>query len=174
MSATPDARSRTASHAPDPAATPAHAGVHVPPPFIYAAGVIIGWLLERWYPAPITDGPSVVRDALALVCGALYVALFVAALGMFRRAKTTLIPNRPASALVTHGPYAITRNPMYLSLACLYLALALLINSWWAVGMLVVVLIVIDRAVIAREERYLAAAFPEDYAAYRARVRRWL
>jgi protein-S-isoprenylcysteine O-methyltransferase Ste14 len=28
--------------------------------------------------------------------------------------------------------------------------------------------------VIAREERYLAAAFPVDYATYRARVRRWL
>lgn len=153
---------------------PPHAGVHFPPPFLYVAALIVGWLLERWRPAPITQGPSAVRDALALVCAAIYLALFVAALRMFRRAHTTLIPNRPASALVTHGPYAITRNPMYVSLAWLYLGLALAMNSWWIVGLLVVVLIVIDRAVIAREERYLASAFPDEYAAYRARVRRWL
>jgi protein-S-isoprenylcysteine O-methyltransferase Ste14 len=48
------------------------------------------------------------------------------------------------------------------------------LNSWWAVVMLVPVLVVIQTAVIAREERYLGSAFPADYQAYRARTRRWL
>ena len=35
-------------------------------------------------------------------------------------------------------------------------------------------LLVVDRYVIQREERYLSAKFGADYAAYRGRVRRWL
>jgi protein-S-isoprenylcysteine O-methyltransferase Ste14 len=156
------------------ASRPAHAGVHFPPPFIYVAGFAVGWLLDRWHPAPITAGESIVRDVVAACCIVLYVAIFISALATFRRKRTTLIPNRPATALATGGPYRFTRNPMYVSMALLYLGVALFTNSWWIVGMLVVVLIVVDRAVIAREERYLAAAFPDEYAAFRGRVRRWV
>jgi protein-S-isoprenylcysteine O-methyltransferase Ste14 len=63
---------------------------------------------------------------------------------------------------------------MYVSLFALYVAVALFANTWWPIVILPLVLIVVDRAVIAREERYLASAFPTEYAAYRARVRRWL
>ena len=64
--------------------------------------------------------------------------------------------------------------PMYLGLVALYVAAALWLNSWWALVLLPVVVIVIDRTVIAREERYLGSAFPSEYSAYRSRVRRWL
>jgi protein-S-isoprenylcysteine O-methyltransferase Ste14 len=63
---------------------------------------------------------------------------------------------------------------MYVSLALLYLAVALWMNSWWAVLLLVAVLFVIQSAVIRREERYLSAALPDEYAEYRARTRRWI
>ena len=75
---------------------------------------------------------------------------------------------------MTAGPYRLTRNPMYVSLAALYVGVSLFANSWWPLLLLPVVLLAVDRAVIAREERYLAGAFPAEYAAYRARVRRWL
>ena len=96
------------------------------------------------------------------------------ALTGFWRSHTTLIPNRRATTLVTAGPHRITRNPMYVSLVALYLGVTLLGNSWWPAVLLPIVVLVVDRAVIAREERYLAAAFPGEYAAYCARVRRWL
>jgi len=123
---------------------------------------------------PITAGPSRARDVVSALFALVYLALFVGALTAFRRARTTLIPNRPATAFVTRGPYGFTRNPMYLSLVALYIAAALWLNSWWALVLLPVVVIIIDRAVIAREERYLGSAFPAEYSAYRARVRRWL
>jgi len=63
---------------------------------------------------------------------------------------------------------------MYVSLVALYLAVSLLLNSWWPVLFLPLVIFVMGLAVIRREERYLAAAFPEEYAAYRRNVRRWL
>lgn len=155
-------------------AAPDNAGVWFPPPLVYVLGILVGWMLNRWVAWPITAGPSRTRNVVAAVFALVYVAFFVAALTAFRRAGTTLVPNRPASAFVTNGPYAITRNPMYLGLVALYVAAALWVNSWWALVLLPVVVLVMDRAVIAREERYLGAAFPAEYSAYRARVRRWL
>lgn len=153
---------------------PANAGVRFPPPFVYVIGIAVGWLLNRWIALPITAGPSRTRNIVAAILALVFLALFVAALTAFRRAHTTLVPNRPATAFVTRGPYAFTRNPMYLGLVALYVAAALWLNSWWVLVLLPVVVLVIDRAVIAREERYLGAAFPAEYSAYRARVRRWL
>lgn len=155
-------------------ASPPHAGVHVPPPFVYVAGLLVGWLLDRRWRLPLTGGSSSILEGLSLVLFVLYLAIFAGAFAAFRRHGTTIIPNQPARALVTDGPYRYTRNPMYVSLIALYLALALLINSWWTIVLLPVVILVIDRAVIAREERYLSSAFPQEYGAYRARVRRWL
>ena len=150
------------------------AGVHFPPPLIYVTALVIGWALQRWISWPITAGPSRARLAIALLFTLAYLALFVGAITVFRRARTTFIPNRPATAFVTAGPYRWSRNPMYLSLVCLYVATAIFLNTWWALVLLPVVVVAIDRLVIAREERYLSAAFPAEYAAYRARVRRWI
>jgi protein-S-isoprenylcysteine O-methyltransferase Ste14 len=156
------------------ASKPANAGVHIPPPFWYAAAFALGLGLNRWRPLPMTAADSTVRLALAATGVAVYIALFLGAFTAFRRARTTLIPNRPAAALVTTGPYRLTRNPMYVSLVALYLGVAAFANTWWPVFLLPFVVVLIDRAVIAREERYLAVAFPAEYEAYRARVRRWL
>ena len=153
---------------------PAHAGVRFPPPIVYVLGIAVGWLLDRWVPWAITAGPSRARNIAAAIFALIYLTIFVTALNAFRRAHTTLVPNRPATAFVTRGPYAFTRNPMYVSLVALYVAVMLWLNSWWPLVLLPVVVFVIDRAVIAREERYLGAAFPAEYSAYRARVRRWL
>lgn len=156
---------------------PAHAGVHFPPPFIYAGGIVIGWLLGLAWRWPITNevaSASTARLMIAALFAVAYLALFIGALSAFRHAHTTLIPNRPATAFVSAGPYRWTRNPMYVSLALLYLAVALWMNSWWVLLMLIPVLFVIQSAVIAREERYLASAFPNEYADYCVRTRRWI
>ena len=49
-----------------------------------------------------------------------------------------------------------------------------MLDSWWPMLLLPLVLLTLQRLVIAREERYLAGAFPTEYAAYCLRVRRWL
>jgi len=157
--------------APEPLDNP---GIHFPPPFIYAAGMVVGWLINRVRPWPLTGYPSVPRFALAVVCGIVGLLLAGAALNVFRREHTTIIPNRSASALATTGIYTRTRNPMYLSLAILYIAVALALDSWWSLLLLPVVVVIVDRWVIAREERYLTRAFPHDYDEYRRTVRRWL
>jgi protein-S-isoprenylcysteine O-methyltransferase Ste14 len=92
----------------------------------------------------------------------------------FRSARTSMVPMRPSTALVTSGPYRVTRNPMYVGMAFLYAGLALLLGVIWSLAFLPAVLLMVDRFVIAREERYLEARFGEEYRAYKGRVRRWL
>jgi protein-S-isoprenylcysteine O-methyltransferase Ste14 len=59
-------------------------------------------------------------------------------------------------------------------MAMVYAGIALLTDTVWAFVTLVPVLILVDRAVIKREERYLERKFGGDYLRYRARARRWL
>jgi protein-S-isoprenylcysteine O-methyltransferase Ste14 len=152
----------------------ASAGVRFPPPFIYALGILAGWLLDRRWRWAITDHSAPWRPFVVAALIVAWFALFIAAVARFRRAGTSIIPNKPVSAFVVSGPYRFSRNPMYVSLTALYLGVALILDSWWPIVLLPVVLIVIQRAVIAREERYLRQRFPEEYSAYCARVRRWL
>jgi protein-S-isoprenylcysteine O-methyltransferase Ste14 len=144
------------------------------PPLIYAALFSVGYTAHRLAPMHLfVDLPGAVRlVGWGLVVLALLVAAS-AALLMFR-AGTTPNPHRPTTALVAHGPYRFTRNPMYLGLALLYLGLALLVNSAWPLALFPVAIMLVDRWVIAREEAYLERVFGDAYRAYQARVRRWL
>jgi protein-S-isoprenylcysteine O-methyltransferase Ste14 len=56
----------------------------------------------------------------------------------------------------------------------LYAGIAILRNALWAILLLPLVLYVMQREVIEREERYLERTFGEEYLAYKRRVRRWV
>jgi protein-S-isoprenylcysteine O-methyltransferase Ste14 len=148
------------------------AGVRIPPPVIYIAGFLGGIALEAAF--PIAGLPSTVALVAGFVGVAIWLALDGSAMLLFLRAKTSMVPMKPTAALVTSGPYRVTRNPMYLGMAFLYVGLALLLGEIWSLAFLPVVLFVVDRQVIAREERYLEAKFGEAYREYKSRVRRWL
>jgi len=89
-------------------------------------------------------------------------------------AEAPIRTDKPVPRLTTNGPFRFTRNPGYLSLAMIYASIAILRNSPWAIILLPLVLFVIQREVIGREERYLERTFGEEYLAYKARVRRWV
>lgn len=148
------------------------AGVRVPPPLIYIAGLLVGAALEQVVATP--DLPGVWALLAAVVGIVLAVLLDGGAMRRFLRSRTAMEPWKPSSALVTTGPYRFTRNPMYLGMAVLYLGIALTFGLLWSVALLPVVLVVVDRYVIAREERYLTRRFGESYLQYREQVRRWL
>ena len=98
----------------------------------------------------------------------------VAAMIQFGRAHTSIVPNRPTTALVDSWPYSMSRNPIYLALAIVYVGISLFFDTLWPFLLLPLVLIVIQRGVIDREERYLEGKFGGDYIDYKMRVRRWL
>ena len=89
-------------------------------------------------------------------------------------ARTTIMPHHSARALVTSGPFAFSRNPIYLGLALVYLGVALTMNDAWPIILLPIVVMVMSSFVIAREEAHLAEAFGDRYRAYCSRVRRWI
>jgi len=159
------------------AAAPRSPGVRFPPPTIFVAGWLLGWLLEaKVLRLPLAgDGgprwPLVAGGSALLLAGLVVIA---AGLLTFFRARTAIMPHHAASRLVTHGPYRFTRNPMYVGMTLLYAGLALRANMGWPFLLLPLVLLTLVRFVIRREERYLASAFGAEYDAYRRRVRRWL
>jgi protein-S-isoprenylcysteine O-methyltransferase Ste14 len=149
--------------------------VRFPPPFLFAAGFLVAWLLHRRVPFEIAGaGGGLVQGALGAVGFGLGLALMCAGFWTFMQNRTPVIPHRPARLLVRRGPYRFTRNPMYLGLTFAYVGLALLINWAWPLVLLPLVLIALTTFVIAREERYLRSAFGTDYDAYCQQVRRWL
>jgi protein-S-isoprenylcysteine O-methyltransferase Ste14 len=146
--------------------------VRIPPPLIYIAGFLVGVALEVAY--PIEALPLALALIAALIGIVIWLALDGAAMLHFRRARTSMVPMKPSTALVTSGPYRITRNPMYVGMAVLYAALALAFGVIWALAVLPLVILAVDRLVIAREEPYLERKFSDQYRQYRGRVRRWL
>lgn len=151
-----------------------HPGVIAPPPLIYLGFLLAGWGLGRLAGLPSIGGDAVARMVVAGLLVGVGLALELWAIGAFRRRRTAVQPWKPSTALVAEGPYRFSRNPIYLGFAVTYLGLALALNSWLALALLVPCLLVVDRGVIAREERYLSAKFGASYDAYRGRVRRWI
>jgi protein-S-isoprenylcysteine O-methyltransferase Ste14 len=150
----------------------ATAGVIARPPLIYLAGLIAGLLASALAPRPIL--PESLRYAVGILLIVAAVALFAWAVGAMRRAGTSVRTSDPTTALVTGGPFAFSRNPIYISQALFYAGIALAAQSLWAILLLLVVLVVIRRGVIDREERYLEGKFGQGYVQYEARVRRWI
>ncbi len=153
-------------------ATADHAHVLAPPPLIAGAALLVGLGLRLLWPAALWPWPHRWLPVAACVGASLLLAP-AAALTM-HRAKTAIVPHHTSTALVTTGPFRFTRNPLYVSLGLLVLGVALAVNSAAMTVMLAPWVLVMDRGVIAREERYLGAKFGDDYRAYCRRVRRWV
>jgi protein-S-isoprenylcysteine O-methyltransferase Ste14 len=156
---------------------PQNPGVRFPPPFLYLLGLGAAWILETRVSRIRLVGGSAPTAPLETAGVAIMLAGFVLmfwGLLTFARVRTGIIPMRPATRIVSHGPYRFSRNPMYAGMALAYLGGALLMNSGWSLILLPLVMLGIYQLVIKREERYLNSAFPVEYGEYRKRVRRWL
>src|SRR4051812_29237510 len=152
------------------AAEPEVAGAVAPPPLIYLGALAAGFALEAALPSPELPGAvAVPADVVLVAAGSALADSFLRA---FRRVRTPVDLRRPTTSLVTSGPYRLSRNPGYLGMALAYAGVAALAGAPWALVTLVPALAVVDRLVIAREERYLERRFGEEYRRYAARTRR--
>ena len=153
-------------------APPDVAGVVARPPLVYLTSILVGTGLHLVWPI------RVFPDAVGLPVGGgllfVGIALFMLAARQFLAVGTPLPTNQPTRAIVAKGPYRFTRNPIYLSMTLVHLGIALWINDAWLLCTLAVTLFVMSRGVIAREERYLARRFGDEYLRYKSSVRRWI
>jgi len=147
-------------------------GVIAPPPLIYAGTLIAGLLLNRLRPTGFL--PRGLSRLLG--CAMIFGGLGIGMLGLreMRRAGTNVDPYHPTTAIVDAGPYQFTRNPLYVGMTLLYGGFTVLANALPAALLLPVVLAIMRRGVIEREERYLERKFGAEYLSYKARVRRWV
>jgi protein-S-isoprenylcysteine O-methyltransferase Ste14 len=141
-----------------------------PPPAIFAvalgAGLGLNAVLRGFAASPAMLWIGV---ALLVAGGGLAAWSFAS----FRRARTPFMFS-PAERLMTTGPFALSRNPLYVALALTCAGIALVAGAPWALVTVFAAVVVIDRGVVAREERYLEGRFGQEYAAYKRRTRRWL
>ncbi len=146
----------------------------VPPPLVTMLTGLAMWGTS--FVVPTTRLPDIVRFGalgVVMVVGGVFGA---SAFRAFARAKTTINPVNieAASSLVTTGIYGLSRNPMYVGLASLLVALALALPNLWLLSGPAFFIAFTTRFQIIPEERVMLAKFGDAYAAYRARVRRWL
>ena len=151
---------------------PDNPGVRVPPPALYALAVLIGYLLNRRWPLPIGGGVSV--QALAWLLVGVWLVMSVSSIGTFRRSRTSIVPIRPATALVIAGPYRFTRNPMYLGLVIQTLGIAVWVGAWPMFAAPLALFLTSNWIHIPFEEAKMRRQFATDFDAYVKRVRRWV
>lgn len=153
---------------------PDNPGVQFPPPLLYAAIFLAGICIQKFLPINhLFFEQQMVRLASVFF---FLVALFFGTRSMrqFIRTKNTIIPNRAAESLQTTGIYHMTRNPMYVCLALIYVGLSCLFGNWWNIILLPVLLFLLQEFVIKREEQYLTRRFGDAFNQYKLEVRRWL
>lgn len=123
-------------------------------------------------PLPGAGTPALVRAGIAV--GTAGIGLSAAGVVSVLRQRTTVVPHRPVTRLVTTGPYRVSRNPMYAGQAVALVGIGIAMGSWWPLAAAAVGMLATSRLVIGPEEDYLADRFGDEYARYRTRVRRWV
>ncbi len=91
----------------------------------------------------------------------------------FRRGMNPEI-HKPTTALITDGPYALSRNPIYVGFVAGSVGLAWMVGWWLIVPLAPLMAWALGRYIIDVEERALGKEFGAEYEAYRRDVRRWL
>jgi len=147
-------------------------GVPIAPPLLFVIPIVASLALEWLLPTSFIHGSlRWVPGVLLTIAG---IALSVGGFLTQKRAGTDPFPYHPSTRIVAHGPYRFSRNPIYFGFALLTLGLAILVNSAWMLLAVPIGLVLIDRLVITREERYLERKFGEEYLNYKRSVRRWI
>ena len=148
-------------------------GVIAFPPLIWAVGAVISALVHFFVVRlPIMNYGACLACGIVLIILAPTLAL--SAVVTMKKAGTNVNPSEPALAIVRGGPYRFTRNPMYLALCLLQVALGSFLNDWITLLFVVPLALVMHYGVILREERYLAAKFGEPYLQLKRNVPRWI
>ncbi|HHX8481224.1 MULTISPECIES: methyltransferase family protein [Vibrio] len=146
----------------------------VPPVVVFLLVILLMYGLTVLVPSLNISVPfvEVVVGGLTLLSG----YMGIAGVYEFHKVKTTVNPVKPdtASSVVRTGVFSFSRNPMYMALLLLIIAIGL----WWqhlsVVLCSVVFVSYMNRFQIKPEERVLERLFGEEYVDYKNHVRRWI
>ena len=126
---------------------------------------------------PFSFSPGIVHKILVPV-GAALIITSISFIGLSRREfsfyNQPTDPGHPTSKVIKTGVFSISRNPLYLGGTILFLGIALIMNTLWALVALLISIIACHYILIIPEEKYLAAKFGGEYQEYTDAVHRWL
>lgn len=144
------------------------------PPLLVVSCAAAAVILSNYWPLPWPGTNDLAARSIGLAIGLGGIILAAWAAWTLYREKTNILPHRPAQNLVTTGPFARLRNPIYVADVMILLGVAELTKNVWFVPAAAVFAILVTYLAIRPEERHLEARFGEAYRNYRARSRRWL
>ena len=143
----------------------------MPPTLLFAAIAAMVLLhvllpLGRIIPAPWRYG-----GILPMVFGAVW---NLWADQLFKKSRTTVKPHLEPTALVSAGPYARSRNPMYVGMVAIVTGLAVVLGTVTPLAVVPLLAALLALKFVPAEEQAMAEAFGEAWQQYKSRVRRWL
>ena len=140
------------------------------PPVWTALCIAVAWMLRDIGPQLAAPGWDLLGGALIMVA----LAVMAWAAWTMRAARTTVIPHMPPSALVTEGPLALSRNPIYLGDLIALTGAILWLGPVIALILVPILLAILRVRFILPEEARLRTAFGREFEAFSKRVRRWM
>ena len=147
--------------------------VVIHPPIALGMAIILALAANWVWPLPFLP-PGIAHIELGLIVILSAFVLVRWSVQTFRKSKTNILTNQAALAIVSTGPFAYSRNPIYVGALIGLIGFALAVNSLWFLVALVVIFFVLQFGVIAREEAYLTRKFGQTYLDYKVKVRPWL
>lgn len=144
------------------------------PPVLYLAAIAISVLLNYavplpWLLPPLSDIVFAIGWLLVLAAAYLYIGAFRA----LQSSNTTIYPTKGADHLVTTGPFAISRNPIYLGNTVLMFAIGMISGIVWFFALGLAAAFATQKLAIEPEERHLELRFGKRFRDYRKKARRW-
>ncbi len=148
------------------------AGVKIPPPLVYIFWMVMGGIIQKYYPLDMGIPFDHQYWGLLMVIIGFFLILYFQRL--FKKADTNIQPWKPAKKLITTGVYAWSRNPIYVVLNIFPIGLGIFFDNPWVLGSFLPAALTLYNTAIKKEEAYLKATFGEEYLDYKKKVRRWI
>ncbi len=150
---------------------PDHPDLPYKPPLAYLAAIAVGVAVHGWWPMPARPA-SWFPVGMTII--ALGTAILVWAKVTFDARRTPLEPWKATRAIVDHGPFAFSRNPVYIAFALVQVGIGVAAGELAVVLLVVVPALLTALVIVPREEAYLRRKFGAEYEDYCSRVRRWV
>lgn len=144
------------------------------PPIMTIGMMGLCWVLDRTLPLgwdPEDVSTFMRGTGWAIIVAA--IAIDVWAMMTFRRHQANIMPHKPATDLIMDGPFAHSRNPIYLANVMLMVGFSFALGSRWFLLGAAALFVILSEFAIKREERHMAQLFPQQWPDYVKLVRRW-
>ena len=139
------------------------------PPLIVLGCIAIQVVLNMLVPLEVN-----LSLLLGLIVLILSLGIITYAFRELNNNETTYIPDGEPEKLVTSGPFSFSRNPIYLGMAGVLLAIAFLLQALSALLIPILFISIIQNTWIPHEEKKLAEIFGEEWITYSEKTKKWL